>query len=47
MKIRNITFLLTIFMASIAAMSAQDAVFNVATYNIRQLNDGDTRAGNG
>ncbi|MBD5225585.1 MAG: endonuclease/exonuclease/phosphatase family protein [Bacteroidales bacterium] len=26
---------------------AQDATFNVATYNLRQLNDGDRRAGNG
>lgn len=30
-----------------ACMTARDATFNVATYNLRLLNDGDTKAGNG
>ena len=46
MNIRKTFLTLAIFMAAGTAM-AEDATFNVATYNIRQLNDGDTRAGNG
>ncbi len=33
--------------AMVVSCWAQDATFNVATYNLRQLNDSDRRAGNG
>ena len=46
MNLRKTFLTLAIVMAAGTAM-AEDATFNVATYNIRQLNDGDTRAGNG
>lgn len=46
MNIRKTFLTLAIVMAAGTAM-AENATFNVATYNIRQLNDGDTRAGNG
>lgn len=39
--------LLIIALGMAAASWAQNATFNVATYNLRQLNGGDTEAGNG
>lgn len=45
MKLRNL--LIIVAVCSCLSGMAQEAIFNVATYNIRQLNDGDTRAGNG
>lgn len=45
MNVRNL--LIIVAVCSCLNGMAQEAIFNVATYNIRQLNSGDTRAGNG
>ena len=42
---KTVIFLVALFMA--AGMFAADATFNLATYNIRQLNDGDVQQGDG
>lgn len=44
--VRNTVFTLLLLIGTLLA-NGQEATFNVATYNIRQLNDGDTRNGNG
>lgn len=40
-------FFVVVLVALAAAAFAQKASFNIATYNIRQLNEGDDKAGNG
>lgn len=44
---RNILFAAVIALCTPFAIWAQDATFNAGTYNIRQLNKGDDRKGNG
>ena len=46
MKILRILFA-GIFLSLITCSFAEEAVFNIATYNIRQYNEGDKAAGNG
>lgn len=45
MKIKSLFCI--VFLSFFASVFAEDAVFNIATYNIRQYNEGDVAAGNG
>ena len=46
MKNHRFILFALIFAVAMAAFG-QKAAFNIATYNIRQMNDGDVKAGNG
>lgn len=47
MKLRKTLMAFAIALSSVAAWAQSAPSFNVATYNIRQLNSGDDKAGNG